>query len=69
MSVFLAEKRTYARKARRGLIYNDITQTIGNTPVVKLGRLIGPTTSRPTSWPRLKASTSPDRPRIIAPLP
>ena len=24
MSVFLAEKRTYARRARRGLIYDDI---------------------------------------------
>ena len=40
MSVFLAEERTYARKAGRGLIYDDITQTIGNTPLVRLGRLM-----------------------------
>ena len=69
MSVFLAEKRTYARRARQGLIYDDITQTIGNTPVVKLGRLMGPTTSRPTFWQRLKVSTPPARSRTIAPLP
>ena len=40
MSVFLAEERTYARKSGRGLIYDDITQTIGNTPLVRLGRLM-----------------------------
>ena len=40
MSVVLAEERAYSSKVGRGLIYNDITQTIGNTPLVRLGRLM-----------------------------
>ena len=40
MSVILAEVRAYARKAGRGLIHEDITQTLGNTPLVRLGRLM-----------------------------
>ena len=40
MSVLLAEERTYARKTGRGMIYHDITETIGNTPLVRLGRLM-----------------------------
>ncbi len=40
MSAFIAQEQSYARKVGRGLIYDNITETIGNTPLVKLGRLM-----------------------------
>ncbi len=49
---------TPARTPGRGRIYDSITETIGDTPLVRLDQLAeGAAASRPTSWPSSSSST------------